>query len=102
MNFYNQQILKIRQQHFPKQCLIERLIRAKQFMDTHSSENINLNIISAAASLSKYHFIRLFKKCYGVTPHQYLKEVRIRKARQLLQSNQSVSGTCYAIDFGSP
>jgi AraC-like DNA-binding protein len=42
------------------------------------------------SDISKYHFIRLFKRYYGCTPHQYLKEVRVRKAKKLIQNGMTV------------
>ena len=101
MTYYHTQVLKINNQHFPKSHIIGHLIRAKKFIDENYSENINLKIISGSSFISKFHFIRLFKKCYGRTPHQYLTEKRIQLAKQLLQSNCSVAETCYRVGFDS-
>ena len=74
---------------------------AKLFIDNHYSQKIDLDNISDEAYFSKSHFIRLFKKIYGKTPHRYLTLVRIEKATQLLRTNQSVSEVCYAVGFES-
>lgn len=101
MTYYHTQLLKIRNQYYPKAHIIGHLIKAKNFMDENCCENIDLERISNSSLLSKFHFIRLFKKCYGKTPHQYLTEQRIQAAKQLLQADHSVAETCYQVGFDS-
>lgn len=85
----------------PEIYLYRRLLQAKIFIDTHFDEPINLDSIADEAYFSKFHFIRIFKKIYRRTPHQYLIEVRIEKAKQLLQSAIPVAAACYACGFES-
>ncbi|MEO8666177.1 MAG: AraC family transcriptional regulator [Ignavibacteria bacterium] len=87
---------------YPKQYLYKRIVLAKLFIDGNYSENINLNNISHEAIFSKFHFIRLFKKIYGKTPHQYLKSVRIEKAMELMNKGVPVSKACFDVGFESP
>lgn len=101
MTYYHTQLLKIRNQYYPKPQVIGHLIRAKKFIDENCCENINLETISDSSFLSKFHFIRLFSKCYGKTPHQYLIEKRIQAAKKLLRSNYSVAEACYQVGFDS-
>lgn len=86
---------------YPKIYLYKRIVQAKIFIDTNYNLDIDLDNISDEACFSKFHFIRLFKKAYGKTPHQYLTVVRIEKAVELLQSGQQVSEVCYAVGFDS-
>lgn len=86
---------------YPKIYLYKRIVHAKLFIDANYSENIDLNNIADEAYFSKFHFIRLFTKIYGKTPHQYLISVRIENAMQLLQSGMPVSYVCYAVGFES-
>jgi AraC-like DNA-binding protein len=76
-------------------------VKAKLFIDNNYAEQIDLDNISGEACFSKYHFIRLFKSIYGKTPHQYLIQVRIEKARELLNQIFSVSDICYKVGFDS-
>src|SRR5437868_4478592 len=101
MTFYAQQVRKLQKEIYPKDYLTKQVIRSKQFIDSHFSEAIDLEQIAREASLSKFHFIRLFKKYYGRTPYQYLTGVRIAKAKELLKNGHSVSQTCYALGFNS-
>ena len=99
MTFYEAQVLKIREQHFSKEYQIRRIVRAKQFIDADLSNDINLDTIADAASLSKFHFLRLFKKCYGRT--QYRTEQRLIRAKQLLQTGLPTVEVCHALNFDS-
>lgn len=101
MTYYHTQVIKIKNQYYPKSHVANHLIRAKRFIDQNFCENIDLETISDFSFLSKFHFIRSFKKCYGKTPHQYLTEKRIQLAKQLLLSKCSVAETCYHIGFDS-
>src|SRR5262249_44340722 len=52
--------------------------------------------------LSPYQFIRMFKACFGETPHQVRIAARLARARQLLAgSDSSVTEICAAVGFSS-
>jgi AraC family transcriptional regulator len=61
-----------------------RLRRALEFMHDNYGRELALEEIAAAAYLSEYHFARLFKQITGATPHVYLANLRIEKARRML------------------
>ncbi|GAB2805730.1 AraC family transcriptional regulator [Ferruginibacter profundus] len=86
---------------YPKVYLYRRIVQAKLFIDDHYTEPIDLDNISDEAYFSKFHFIRLFKKIYGKTPHQYLTVVRLDKAMALLKNGTPVTAACYAVGFES-
>lgn len=88
-------------EQYPKVYLYQRIVQAKLFIDNNYADKIDLDNISDEAYFSKFHFIRLFKKIYGKTPHQYLTFVRIEKATQLLRTDKPVSEVCYAVGFES-
>lgn len=86
---------------YPRMYLYRRLVQAKLFIDRHYASRIDLDCIADEAYFSKFHFIKQFKAIYQQTPHQYLKTVRIEKAKLLLQEGTPVSDTCYAVGFES-
>lgn len=55
-----------------------------QYIDEHYMDKLNLEDLASIAHLSKYYFCRLFKAYIGYTPHEYLINVRVSKAQQLL------------------
>lgn len=61
-----------------------RLRRAIELMHDNFGRELGLEEIAAAAYLSEYHFARLFKQIIGSTPHVYLANLRIERARKLL------------------
>lgn len=91
----------MQKEEYPKVYLYRRIVQAKIFIDNNYSSRIDLNNIAETAYFSKFHFIRLFKKTYQKTPHQYLIDVRIKNARLLLKSEMSITDVCYSIGFES-
>jgi transcriptional regulator GlxA family with amidase domain len=85
----------------PVTYLYKRIVAAKLFMDKHYSETMDLENIADEACFSKFHFIRVFKSIYKVTPHRYLTQVRITKAKLLLESGYRVHDTCIRVGFDS-
>jgi len=82
--------------------LYKRLYRSKEYIDDCYNEPIDLNLIASKAYFSPYHFLRLFKKVYNKTPHQYLTERRIEKAKELLsKSDMPITHVCFEIGFES-
>jgi len=61
-----------------------RLRRAMEFMHDNFSRDLDLEEIAGAAYLSEFHFARMFKQITGVTPHYYLANLRLERARKLL------------------
>jgi len=88
-------------EQYPNVYLYKRIVQAKLFIDSNYADKIDLTNISDEAYFSKFHFIRLFKKIYGKTPHQYLTSVRIAKATELLRADRPVSEVCFAVGFES-
>lgn len=101
MTFYQQQFIKIRQENFANDYQYTRISKAKRFIDNFYYKSIDLDTIAEEAHFSKFHFIRLFKRAYGNTPHQYLTSIRIQKARLLLQSPAKISSICFLVGFDS-
>ena len=101
ITFYHQQLLRMRDEVYPREYLIEKVMEAKKFMDTNYASDICLADIACKASISKFHFLRLFKQVYGITPNQYLVTVRIEKAKALLQSGVTVTEACFSVGFDS-
>lgn len=71
-----------------------RVTLAKNYLDTHFYDTtLNLDEVSDAVGLSKYHLCREFTHLYGTSPGKYLSNLRIQKAcSMLLQNRQHTIG----------
>ncbi|WP_327025641.1 helix-turn-helix transcriptional regulator [Micromonospora sp. NBC_01739] len=78
------------------------LRRARDHMDRHYTQPLDLAAVAAVAGISKYHFHRLFTITYGLSPAAYLSQRRIERAQDLLRAtNLTVTEACYAVGFAS-
>lgn len=76
-----------------------RAVEAALWLDENSPDEIDLERAAREAGLSPFHFLRLFAKVVGVTPHQYLLRSRLRHAARLLADEERAI-TDVALDVG--
>ena len=79
----------------------ERLAPALECIHRRFGEKLTLETLAALTHLEKNHFIRVFRRAMGITPYQYLRQVRLNRAASLLRRGQSVSGAAAACGFES-
>jgi AraC-like DNA-binding protein len=78
-----------------------RAVEAAAWIDAHALEDVGLDSAARAAGLSPFHFLRLFSKVLGVTPHQYLVRSRLRRAARLLAEDaRSITDIAFGVGFG--
>jgi AraC-like DNA-binding protein len=76
-----------------------RAVEAALWIDSHAHESIDLATVASQVDLSPFHFLRIFRRVVGVSPHQYLVRARLRRAARLLASD-SRPITELALDVG--
>jgi AraC-like DNA-binding protein len=76
-----------------------RAVEAALWIDVHAHEPIDLDRTAGKAGLSPFHFLRMFARIIGITPHQYLIRARLRRAARLLAEGAN-SITDVALDTG--
>src|ERR1043166_4316995 len=81
---------------------LQRLGRARDFIDHCYDHPLSLEQISEKACFSRYHFLRLFRQAFNKTPHQYLIERRIEKAKELLGGEELRVRGCAVCSSASP
>ena len=69
--------------------LYKRLSLAHDYIHSYYKQEPDLEEIAVAACLSRFHFLRLFKEIYGITPHQYITRLKINAAQRLLNSGNA-------------
>lgn len=61
--------------------------------------NFSLDILASNVNLSKYHFLRLFKKEFGLTPHAFIINERLNRANTLIQKGINISQASIEVGF---
>lgn len=80
--------------------MYRRLNEVKDYIDSCFNEDITLDDLSKIALMSPFHLLRQFKKNYHITPHQYLINRRLDRAKNsMLCSNSSLTDICFMIGF---
>jgi AraC family transcriptional regulator len=65
-----------------------QLQRVLAYIEVHLSESLHLSALAQINDMSESHFSRSFKKSTSIAPHQYVLNLRVKKAQQLLQHSQ--------------
>jgi AraC-like DNA-binding protein len=82
--------------------LLVHLRRARDHVDRHYAQPLDLAALAAVAGMSKYHFVRTFEATYRETPMRYLTRRRIERAQDLLRGvNLTVTEICMMVGYTS-
>ena len=86
--------------HIPRTREVEEAV---SFFNTHFNQRLNLSEYAARQNMSLCWFTRIFRRQMGVSPQQYLMEIRINNACELLGSGIGTAETSDMVgytDFG--
>ena len=76
--------------------------KARAFIAEHLGEDLSLEQVARAASMSAFYFCKVFKAATGVTFTDYVSRARVEKTKQLLLNpNTRVSEAAYEAGFQS-
>lgn len=82
--------------------IFKRVALAKEWMEANYSSGCTLEDIAVVANMNSQHFLRMFRQIFQITPHQYLVNIKLEKAKQLLHTTTlPVLEICNAIGFES-
>ena len=82
--------------------IFKRISTARDWMEANYTNETTLEDLGAVAAMNSQHFLRMFKQVYNITPHQYLIDLKLKKAKQLLESTGlTINEICQAIGFES-
>lgn len=71
-----------------KEEVLKRLTGAVDFIYSNYHKSLSLEDLADVCNLSKFHFLRLFKMAYQKTPGEFIEEVRITKAMEMLRKGK--------------
>ncbi|MBU2885611.1 helix-turn-helix transcriptional regulator [Gilvimarinus agarilyticus] len=75
--------------------------QSRDFMEKYHTEKIKLNDLAAAAFMSRFHYVRIFQRMYGLTPRCYLRDFRISNAKKLLKKGLPITQVCFDVGYES-
>jgi AraC-like DNA-binding protein len=83
--------------------LYSRLYRGRDFLLSCYDRPLTVAAAARVATLSPFHFQRMFKLAFGQTPMQFLQQTRLEAARRLLaHTADGITTICFAVGFESP
>lgn len=62
--------------------------QVKDFIEEHPDQKLSIAQLAAIANLSPFHFARAFKQATGISPHNYIIQHRLERARLLLNTTR--------------
>ena len=74
-------------------------VRASELMEARLASPLLLADVARECGVSPFQLIRAFHAVFGVPPHAYLMQARLRKARAMLQSGELISNAAYSCGF---
>jgi AraC family transcriptional regulator len=78
-----------------------RITNALRYIEAHAEEPLDLAGLAGVACMSKYHFLRTFRRVVGVTPYKFLLGMRLRRAAIRLRTTPApVSTVAFEVGFG--
>lgn len=78
-----------------------RVSRAIRLIEARADDALGLDALAAEAGMSRYHFLRRFRRVTGRTPYRYLLDLRLRRAAlRLRRSRERVATIAYEAGFG--
>ncbi len=73
--------------------------RVRVYLDERVSEDVTLPELAAAAGCNPFRLVRAFRNAYGLPPHAYQLQGRVRRAQELLRSGWNATATAAELGF---
>lgn len=78
-----------------------RLQRVIEYIHENLAKEITVDELAAAASLSRFHFSRMFKASTGQSPSRFIGKQRLHLAESLLAAGRSIADVAHVCGFSS-
>ena len=79
-----------------------RIRRVCDLIEDELGEDLALDTLAAEARMSSWHFLRVFRRETGATPHLYVLQRRLARARRLLEAGEPPAAVAAAPGFSDP
>lgn len=75
------------------------IARARDYLVAHLSENVALGTLASVAGLDPFALLRAFSRAYGLPPHAWLIQERVRHAQALLRTGLAPAEVAAEVGF---
>lgn len=73
-----------------------------EYIQNHLDKNLGLKELAFLLHMSPHYFCQLFKQSMGMTPHQYVIQTRVNRAKELLLTRKySISQVAFMVGFAN-
>lgn len=76
-----------------------KVLRSLEYLRANYSNKVSLNQLANESCVNKFHLLSLFKSEFGMTPHRYLMNYRLLRARQMLLSGSGIAAVAMKTGF---
>lgn len=81
---------------------MQQISKAVEHLNTHLDKNISVDELASLINMSSSGFHKKFKDVMHVSPLQYIKSIRLNKAKELIMEGKNVSEAGYSVGYNSP
>ncbi|WP_287804368.1 AraC family transcriptional regulator [Diaphorobacter sp.] len=81
---------------------VEKLRQARDLMYSQMDRALTIPYLCISVGINEFKLKRGFREIYGTTPYQALLEIRMQRARQLLEAGSQVAQVAYAVGYAHP
>ena len=79
----------------------KRMLDIMHYLDSHLTEDINIDTLAEKFYISRFHMMRRFREETGATIHSYISDHRLMLARDLISQGIPATEVCFQCGFGS-
>ncbi len=83
----------------PVGCERAAVVKIREYLEDRYDSNVSLDELARLVSLSSYSLLRAFRQTVGLPPHAYLNQVRVNRAKRMLQTGSSLADAAIATGF---
>jgi AraC-like DNA-binding protein len=73
--------------------------RARQYLDERYMRDVSLSELASACGCSSFHLARAFTAQFGLPPHAYLNNLRIKNAKRMIRAGTPLADVAYAVGY---
>lgn len=95
-------LVKTKEQQYHPSSNFEKLIPVTDYIAKNYCKSICNDDLAEIAGISTVYFRKLFKNAYGVSPMSYIQSIKIKRAKEMLESDySSITDIAYSLGYNN-